>query len=63
MDLMSEELRLEYEAWNPFEDKTFFITALVQGSPMSFYYEVTSNKFMGLSKETNMQLIKVGEYK
>ncbi len=63
MDLMSEELRLEYEAWNPFEDKTFFITALVQGSPMSFYYEVTSNKFMGLSKETNLQLIKVGEYK
>jgi hypothetical protein len=63
MDLLPEDIRSKYEAWNPFADKTFFVEGDIQGNLFSFYYDVTANKFMGLNKETPIQLVNVGAFK
>lgn len=63
MDLVPEDIRSKYEAWNPFAAKTFFVEGEIQGNLFSFYYDVTANKFMGLNKENPVQLINVGAFK
>jgi hypothetical protein len=63
MDLIPADIRSKYEAWNPFTAKTFFVEGEIQGNLFSFYYDVTANKFMGLNKETPVQLINVGAFK
>jgi hypothetical protein len=63
MDLIPEDIRSKYEAWNPFAAKTFFVEGEIQGNLFSFYFDVTANKFMGLNKENPVQLINVGVFK
>ncbi len=63
MELIPEDIRSKYEDWNPFAAKTFFVEGEIQGNLFSFYYDVTANKFMGLNKESPIQLINVGAFK
>ena len=63
IDLIPIDIRSKYEVWKPFTDKTFFIEGNIQDNPMSFYFDVTANKFMGLSRESpRLELIKVGTF-
>ena len=63
IDLIPSDIRSKYEVSKPFTDKTFFVEGTIQESPMSFYFDATANKFMGLSKESPiLELIKVGAF-
>ena len=63
IELIPSDIRSKYEVSKPFTDKTFFVEGAVMNNPMSFYFDVSANKFMGLSKESPiLELIKVGSY-
>ena len=50
----------KFEGQTPFNPKTCFIEALIQGEPMSFYFEPSVKKLFGLNKESKLELVYSG---
>ena len=60
LQVIPENYFQKYDAQAPFKPNTFFIEALIQGEPMSFFVEPAVKKIFGLNRENKLELVYSG---